>query len=101
MCNSHWITAKGVSIVQPNKPHAVIAENTMRRICESLEKSVSVASLILISCGALAAQPSAAVIEQLQRQYVPTILFDPASNTSTVSVEGTVLTLRQGGVKAN
>src|ERR1039457_152149 len=48
-------------------------------------------------------QPSEVVrvSEQLRRQYVPTILFDPASGTSLVSLEGTILTVRLDGIKAN
>jgi hypothetical protein len=73
----------------------------MMRIFQSLVRPATVAPFILISYWTLAAQPSTDVIEQLKRQYVPAILFDPVSNTSVVSVDGTILTLRQGGVKAN
>jgi len=64
-------------------------------------KGVTIAVVILILCWVASAQSLTAVIEKLQQQYVPTILFDPVNNTSIVSVEGTVVTLRQAGVKAN
>jgi len=39
--------------------------------------------------------------DQLKRQYVPTMLFDPASGVSLVALEGTILSVRQSGIKAN
>ncbi len=64
-------------------------------------KPITVPLLAVVWCWSVAAQPSAMISQQLKRQYVPTMLYDPASGTSLVALDGTVLTIRQGGVKAN
>lgn len=73
----------------------------MRGSFERTLKSTAMPFLVVLWCWSVAAQPTAVVSEQLRRQYVPTMLFDPASGVSLVALEGTILTVRQGGIKAN
>ena len=72
----------------------------MRISCRSIVNLAAVPMLTVVSCWIVAAQPSA-VSDQLRRQYVPTMLFDPASGVSLVALEGTILTIRLGGIKGN
>ena len=73
----------------------------MRTSFKSIVKSITSPLLAVVWCWSVAAQPSAVVNEQLRRQYVPTILFDPEGAVSLVSLEGTVFTIRTSGIKAN
>jgi hypothetical protein len=73
----------------------------MRTSFKSIAKSIPATLLAVVWCWSVAAQPSAAVNEQLRRQYVPTMLFDPEGAVSLVSLEGTVFTVRASGIKAN
>src|ERR1700719_2448508 len=73
----------------------------MRISFKSTVNFTTVTFLAVLWCRSVAAQPTAVVSEQLRRQYVPTMLFDPASGVSLVALEGTILTVRQGGIKAN
>jgi len=73
----------------------------MRGCFERIVKSTIVPFLAVLWCWSVAAQPTAVVGEQLRHQYVPTMLFDPASGVSLVALEGTILTIRQGGIKGN
>ena len=73
----------------------------MRTSFKSIVKSITSPLLAVVWCWSVAAQPTAVVGEQLKRQYVPMILFDPTGGVSLVALEGTILTIRQGGIKAN